>query len=123
MFAMFRFLFFTFVAVAVGVFIGTFPIGGQTIAERITAAVDKQTAKKSGPTKEKGTTRSAPQKQVAKPSRGSTDTSKRTARATPAKAKPAPQGPVSAGAANTPDNATDEDREDLAKIIAARARK
>ncbi len=113
MFAMFRFLFYTFVAVVVGVVIGTVPIEGRTIADRLTAAFGDKPAKVAKPST------AAPQKPAAKTA-PATET-KRAARAAPP--KPAPQGPVSAGAANTPDNRTEEEREDLAKIIATRARK
>ncbi|MFN7131480.1 MAG: hypothetical protein ACK4N5_05315 [Myxococcales bacterium] len=123
MFAMLRFLFYTFVAVVVGVFIGTVPVGGRTIAERISAAFDtsqamlqaqsaQRTDKPEKPAAKKG---GEPQRAARVP-----PPSKPGAQA-PSPSPAAPQGPVTAGAANTPDARSEADREDLAKIIAAKS--
>lgn len=121
MFGLLKFCFYTFVAVVVGVVVGTVPIGGKTIAERVSAAYQ------SGPTL------AAP---VKKPVANSP---KAVARATP-RAKgsasgttsaPTPSGkpmvasaeqPITAGAANAPDRTSEDDKVALDRLIATKAR-
>lgn len=111
MFGLLKFLFFTFVAVVVGVVIGTVPIGGQTVAERIAAVYQPGSsiapAKKAPP---KAAARTAPRPKVAQAS---------VAVPTPS---PAPAKPVTAGAANAPDGHTEGDKMALDKLIASRAK-
>jgi len=105
MFEVMKTLFYTFVAVVVGVFIGTVPIEGRTISDRIVAAF-------SSPAPSARTS-----KPVAASSRPTTKAAAKT-RSAPVPAK----GPVTAGAANSPDQHSSEDRAALEKVIAARRR-
>jgi predicted lipid-binding transport protein (Tim44 family) len=118
MFALLKMLFYSFIAVMVGVFIGTVPIGGRTIADRVVSAYESTPAGKTA------------QVSKAQPSqqRAARQTPKAAARPVAAKAAPAgvaapaaPAAPVTAGAANSPDRHSDEDRQALEKIIASRS--
>ncbi len=119
MFGLLKFCFYTFVAVVVGVVIGTVPIGGRTIAERVSAAYQA------------GPTLAAP---VKKPVANSP---KAVARATPrakstgAASAPVPTAkpmvasaaePITAGAANAPDRTSEDDKVALDRLIAAKTR-
>jgi hypothetical protein len=124
MFGLLKFLFYTFVAVVVGVLIGTVPVGGHTVSERIAAAYQ-----------------GAPQmleaqaKKLAPSTTGSPKAAARTgprakAIPTPLPAPPSPppnptalaRGPLTAGAANSPEAQSDEDKRALDKVIAARVK-
>ncbi len=113
MFGVLKVVFYTFVAVSVGVFLGTVPVGGRTIAERVS-----------------GTYQS-------KPARPAPASPARPARVEPAPAHPAvrksprapaagptamAQAPTTAGAANAPDGHSDNDEKALERLIAARSK-
>ena len=102
MFGLLRMLFYSFVAVAVGVFIGTVPVGGRTIADRIVGAYE--VAPSLDPAK--AAAKSAVKRGAA--SKGQ------------AKAKAAPAAPLTAGQANSPERTTPEERQALDRIIASR---
>lgn len=121
MFGLLKFLFFTFVAVVVGLVIGTVPIGGRTVAERIASIYERvppsiaHAGKKTLPamtsTKARATTRAkpaAPSVPVPVP--------------VPSAAAPATHGVITAGAANTPDAHSEDDKVALDKLIAARVK-
>ncbi|MGI5861180.1 MAG: hypothetical protein ACOX6T_03875 [Myxococcales bacterium] len=106
MFGLIKMLFYSFVAVAVGVFIGTVPVGGRTIADRIVSAYE-----------------AAPSVDSAKAAAKSALERGATASKGQAKAKAAPvasAAPVTAGQANSPERITAEERQALDKIIASR---
>jgi hypothetical protein len=119
MFGLLKMLFYTFVAVVVGVFIGTVPIQGRTIAERIAAAYQSQPfdfGAGKGPRPEPGTKPSSPAKAPARPA----------TRARPEKDKAVAQAEpkaVTAGQANSPDAHAPEEQEAIAKLIASRSKR
>jgi hypothetical protein len=123
MFGLLKFLFYSCVAVVVGVVIGTVPFGGRTVAERITALYQSgpsqgiDAPKKSLAVSPKALARTTPRaKQVtAKPSSA-------PAPGPGAPAAAALEAPVTAGAANTPDGHTDSDKAALDKLIAAKVK-
>jgi hypothetical protein len=88
--------------VAVGVFIGTFPVGGRTLADRIVSAYEVAPSAVAAVQSQAGRT----------PARKAT-----VARAEAKK----PTGPISAGQANSPERRSDDERLALEKLIAARA--
>ena len=108
--------FFTLVAVAVGVLVGTVPIDGKTVGERIMTACRSEPSRKAKP---------------AEPERAEPRSKGHGARAriekaterpiTPPAIAEAPRGPVTAGAANTPDGQNASDEKALEKLIAARS--
>ncbi|HEY3452443.1 MAG TPA: hypothetical protein VGK67_39230 [Myxococcales bacterium] len=124
MFGLLKFLFYSCVAVVVGVVIGTVPIGGRTVAERIAALyqsgplIPSATPKKAAPTK--ALARAAPRGKA--PSASPSPTPSPSAAAAVVAAAGAP-GPVSAGAANSPDGHTDSDKAGLNQLLAAKAKK
>ncbi|HCF61193.1 MAG TPA: hypothetical protein DFS52_24750 [Myxococcales bacterium] len=103
MFGLIKMLFYSFVAVAVGVFIGTVPVGGRTIADRIVGAYEV-----------------APSLDSAKAAAKSAVERGATASKGQATAKAAPAAPVTAGQANSPERTTPEERQALDRIIASR---
>jgi hypothetical protein len=120
MFGLLKFLFYTFVAVIVGVLMGTVPVGGHTVTERIVAAYQGapqllDAAKKVVPAPPKAAARTAPR-------------AKSMPTPLPAPPPPAPsptalaRGPLTAGAANSPEAQSDEDKRALDKVIAARVK-
>jgi len=120
-----KFLFFTCVAVVVGVVIGTVPIGGQTMAERIAAAYNKPAT--AAPTSVASTKAPAAPKAVARPAaKAKTAVAPAPAKAPASKAgavnASAPRGPITAGAANTPDGHTESDKAAFDQIIAAKVK-
>jgi hypothetical protein len=107
MFGALKMVFFTFVAVVVGVFVGTVPLGGRTLAERLAdlyQARPAESAPRGAPRPARPEPVRAPSRKLAKPS---------TAMASV---------PTSAGAANTPDGHSADDEKALERIIAARSR-
>lgn len=117
MFGLLKFLFYTFVAVVVGVVIGTVPFGGRTIADRIASAYQPATAAKVA----------APARRVPPPVVSSKTAARAAPRAKPSApapvAAPTPAaGPVTAGAANSPDAHTDADKAALDRLIATRVK-
>jgi hypothetical protein len=125
MFGLLKLAFFTFLAIAVGIVIGTVPIGGKTIADRIVTAYESASKLANLPEALKAEpSRTAQSSRIAEP-----------AKASPARARspeihaiaPAPShettwraAPISAGAANRPDSFSQEDRDEVDQIIAAR---
>ncbi len=100
----------SFIAVMVGVLIGTVPIGGRTIADRVVSAYQSAPAKKPAPS--------------AKPAQAGKVAVERTAKRTArdqAKAAPERRAPISAGAANSPERHDENDRQALERMIAARS--
>lgn len=127
MFGLLKFLFYTFVAVVVGVVLGTVPFGGRTIADRVAAFYQSGSTldapvKKPVSTSPKALARAAPRaKAPATPAP--------TAGPAPSASHPALErptislhGPITAGAANSPDKASDDDKVALDKLIAAKTR-
>jgi hypothetical protein len=107
MFGFLRFLFYTFVAMVVGVFIGTVPVGGHTLADRIAStfkSVSSNTGAKRG--------RAELQKMVGRSA----------AHRSGSAVGSTPLAPVSAGTANMPEGHSEDDRAALARVIASRAR-
>lgn len=110
MFGVLKVLFYTFVAVVVGVFLGTVPVKGRTIAERVAGFYPAKPAKPPA--------RAAPRPVRIEPTP-----------AHPAGRKPTKgpmaltEAPTSAGAANAPDGHTaPDDKKALDRLIATRAK-
>jgi hypothetical protein len=112
MFGVLKVLFYTFVAVVVGVFLGTVPVGGQTIAERVAGFYPAKPPKPAKPP-----ARAAPHPARVEPPP-----------AHPAGHKPTrgPTGlaeaPTSAGAANAPDGHSADEKKALDRLIATRTK-
>lgn len=132
MFALIKFAFFTFVAIAVGVVIGTVPVGGRTIADRLVRLYD-EAAPKAGQLIDGLKAEPAPSQPDAKgaarasATAGRGNPAARTPQAAPTELEPkaeagraAATGPVTAGASNRPDSFSTADRDEVEKIIAAR---
>ena len=115
MFAMLRFLFYSFVAVVVGVFLGVVPLGGRTVAERIAAFV--------GPAVPKGASAGEPLPK--RPDAPKRETARQVIRSHPLRgriAAPTAAVPATAGQANSPDLVTEGERAKIDELIASRAR-
>jgi len=110
MFGVLKMLFYTFVAVVVGVFIGTMPVGGRTIAERITGLYQVSPAESPGSAKRRPVR--------GEPSRGPA----RKQPKSPAALAASPPVPTSAGAANAPEGHSADDEKALERLIAARSK-
>ncbi|MGC4121964.1 MAG: hypothetical protein QM765_46770 [Myxococcales bacterium] len=128
MFGLLKFLFYSCVAVVVGVVIGTVPIGGHTIAERIAAlyqtgpVIPSATPKRPAPTK--ALARAAPRgKASATPAAGAPIPTPNAATSAEIVAAAGAPGPVTAGAANSPDGHTDSDKAALDQLLAVKAKK
>ncbi len=116
MFGLLKMLFYTFVAVVVGVFIGTVPIQGRTIAERIASAYQSKPfdfGAGKGPRPEPASKPANSTPPAPKP--GSRPRTTGTALAESSK-------PITAGQANSPDAHGPEEQAAIEKIIASRAR-
>lgn len=113
MFGILKMLFYSFVAVIAGVFIGTVPVGGRTVADRIVGAY--QAVPSSASVTDAARAKLDGRKAVSKAKPAPRPEPKPEARAS---AKPAK--PVTAGAANSPERYTDEDRQALEQMIASR---
>jgi hypothetical protein len=113
-----KFLFFMFVAVVVGVFIGTVPLGGKTLAERIGAGWSTAPSASESPAHKvagapKTAARTAPHSKA--PIAVAVLSSPAPTAAPAIRAKL-----VTAGAANTPDRHSDEEQAALEAVIAQR---
>lgn len=119
MFDLLKMLFYTFVAVVVGVFIGTVPVGGRTIGERI-ASLYQSSSTPAGakPAAVERPARAEPQKSAARPAA--------RARSAPPPAQVQAQAQaqaITAGAANSPDGHSAEERDALDKLLSSRKRR
>ena len=118
MWGLIKLVFFTFVAVAVGVFVGTVPVGGRTLADRIVSLYQ------AGPgledlVKLAKTAASA----LAGAKAGGEAAAARRPYEAPSELEPPRAKPVTAGAANRPDAHSAEDRDALEQVIADRVGK
>lgn len=126
MFGLLKFLFYSCVAVVVGVVIGTVPFGGRTVAERITAlyqsgpALAIDSPRKSAASSPKALARTTPRAKQAG-AKASAPVPAPGASAAPVAVATA-EAPISAGAANRPDGHTESDKVALDKLIAAKAK-
>jgi hypothetical protein len=120
MLTLLKVLFFILMAVVVGVFIGTVPIQGRTVAERIEEYCQPALRLKALVSGKLEASRSEPSR--------SGPRSTKARRSPPPAASTAPstsvEAPAStAGRANMPDGASDEDRSALDRIIATHAKR
>ena len=123
MFGLLKFLFYTFVAVVVGVLIGTVPIGGHTVSERIAAAYQGAPELLEAQAKKLTSASPAPKAAARSAPRAKGNPAPTPLPAPPPKNPTAPaRGPLTAGAANSPDAQSDEDKHALEQVIAARVR-
>lgn len=122
MFGLLKFLFYSCVAVVVGVVIGTVPIEGKTAAERIaglyqgTPLIPSTNAKKAPRALARATPRG-------KAATGTPVPAPSAAMAASIVAAAGAPGPVTAGAANSPERHSDSDKAALDQLLAAKARK
>lgn len=113
MFGLLKVLFYTFVAVVVGVFLGTVPVGGRTIAERVAGFYQ--------PKPSKPPAASAPRTPRVEPAPAPAHPAGRKVPRGPTAVAEAPV-PTTAGAANAPEGHSADDRKALDRLIAARSK-
>jgi hypothetical protein len=111
MFGLLKFLFYSCVAVVVGVVIGTVPFGGRTVAERIASVYQPA-----------GAAAEAPKKALPAPKASARTAPRSKSGATAPALVAMAQGPLTAGAANTPDGHTESDKRALDKLIASKSK-